>query len=141
MKFGVTLTMPIHTVRRLILAAMVLVVFSNIAYWVAEAWSAWAGMAWGLCAAGVAFFCRAKAGRMVQANKKYYFWLSIPAILALVPIILHIREAISEESASWWLRLWQLAPVLISFVIPVTLLWLAYSGLEGHLDSAGGSDT
>lgn len=138
MKRKWTMTMSIKVVRRLILMTLILVVFSNLAIWVGDIWAHWVGFLWGICAAVVAFICRAKATKGIKVSKQYYLWLTVPAVLAIVPMVLRIRKALQAQDVTWWDRGWELAPLFVSFIIPVTLLWLAYSGLEGHL---AGPDT
>ena len=141
MKIGWTMTMSIPRVRRLILVALLFLVFSNLAYWVAELLKPLGGILWGICAVAVAVVCRAKAGKVVQASKQFYVWMAFPTLLALIPIIIKVREVFKgAENHSWASMAWELAPVFIRFIIPVALLWLAYSGLEGHLQSIEGSE-
>jgi hypothetical protein len=124
--------MSIQTIRKLILATMALIVFSHIATWVAVRFSRSIGTIWGLVAAGVALYCRMRATSVVQTNKKYYVWLLIPVVLTVVPIILRIRKVFESEQISWWVRLWDLTPIMVSFVIPLVLLWLIYSALAKY---------
>lgn len=136
MKLKWTLTLSIQQVRRLIMVALLLVVFTNLAYFVKDAWNNYlAGFIWGISAAVVTFFCRMRAGKQVQANKQYYLWLAVPAVITIVPIFLKIYDVFKgEEGSRWWNYVWDLAPVFITFLIPVSLLWLAYAGLEGHIE-------
>lgn len=124
--------MSIQTIRKLILATMALIVFSQIATWVAGTFSRSMGTIWGLVTAGAALYCRMRATSVVQTNKKYYVWLLIPAVLTVVPIILRIRKVFEPEQISWWVRLWDLTPIMVSFVIPLVLLWLIYSALAKY---------
>ncbi len=126
--------MSIQTMRKMILVAMALIVFSQIATWVADTFSRSIGTIWGLAAAGAALYCRTRATAVVQTNRKYYLWLLIPGLLTLIPIIFWIRKVFQLEPTSWWLRLWDLTPILMSFMIPLLLLWLIYSGLAKYQD-------
>jgi hypothetical protein len=133
MPFKWTMTMPIKTVRRLILTALILVVLTNLVYWVVDTWHTLGLVIWSVAVAVVTFLCRAKAGRVVQANRQYYLWLILAAILAIIPVILRLHKIFIDQP-SWGQRLWQAAPVFIRFIIPVVLLWFSYMGLKGHLD-------
>ena len=126
------MTVSIRVIRKMILVALALIVFSNVADWVAKFIDKGAGIIWGVVTAGVAFYCRSKATGTVAANKKYYLWLAVPALLTVIPLAIRLRQVFSSQTPSWWLRLWYMMPILVNFVIPVSLLWLAYSALERH---------
>ncbi len=136
--------MPIVTIRRLILAAILCILFWNIIFWIGEAWNKVSGLIWGVVTAAAAIVCRYQAGKVVQINKKYLLWMSIPAVLTLVPFIVRVVKILNDPQPSGWVVLWQIAPLLISLIIPVGLLGLAYAALKQHVpasESASGEPT
>lgn len=132
------MTISISLIRKMILVAMVLIVFSNIAQWVGDSMHKIVGAVWGLVAAGMAYYCRVKATQSHTAvvDKRYYAWLLVPTVLTLVPLILKIRKVFTAESQSWWLRIWYALPVLVNFILPVAILWVAYAALTQHMQQS-----
>lgn len=129
------MTLSIRLIRKMILVAMVLIVFSNVAQWVGEFFPKIVGAIWGIVTAGVAYFCRTKAMKSHTAvlDKKYYLWLLVPGLLTLIPLVIQIRTVFTAESQSWWIRTWEALPVLVNFLLPVGILWVVYAGLTLHL--------
>ena len=129
------MTFSIQWIRKMILVAMVLIVFSNVAQWVGEFFPKIVGAIWGIATAGVAYFCRTKAMKSHTAvvDKKYYLWLMVPVVLTLIPVVFRIRKIFTEESQSGWIRLWEAMPVLVNFILPVGILWVAYAALTQHM--------
>jgi len=129
------MTFSIKLIRKMILVAMVLIVFSNVAQWVGDSMSKVVGAIWGIVAAGVAYFCRTKAvkSHVVIKDKKYYLWLLVPVVLALIPLILRIHKVFTAEAKSWWIRVWDALPVLVNFILPVCILWIVYAALTRHI--------
>lgn len=129
------MTLPIRLIRKMILVAMVLIVFSNVAQWVGDSMHKIVATLWGIAAALLAYFCRTKAMKSHTAvlSKKYYLWLMVPVLVTLIPLILRIWKVFTTESSSWWIRLWEALPVLVNFVLPVGLLWVAYAALTLHM--------
>lgn len=129
------MTFSIKLIRKMILIAMVLIVFSNIAQWVGDSMSKVAGAVWGIVAAGVAYFCRTKAVKThaVITDKKYYLWILVPGVLTLIPLVLRIHKVLTAETKSWWIRGWEALPVLVNFILPVGILWVAYAALTRHM--------
>lgn len=135
--------MPIAAIRRLILAAILCILLWNITYWIGEAKSKILGVIWGIATAAAAVVCRYQASKVVQVNKRFILWMSIPGILILVPFVIHL-VGLFKERPSGWVILWQMAPLFISLIIPVGLLALAYGALSQHLppeDKAGEKST
>ena len=124
--------MPIAAIRRLILAAILFILLWNITYWIGEAWNKISGVIWGIATAAAAVVCRYQASKVVQVNKRFILWMSIPAVLTLVPFIIHV-VGMFKDRPSGWVILWQVAPLFISLIIPVGLLALAYGALKQHL--------
>ena len=126
--------MPIPMIRRFILSAIALILFWNIIFWIGEAWNKLSGVIWGIVTAALAVFCRYKAGKSIQVNKQFMLWMSIPAVLTVIPFIVRLIDVFKQDQMpSAWLMLWQLAPLLISFILPVGLLMVAYWALKQHL--------
>ncbi len=129
------MTLSIRLIRKMILVAMVLIVFSNVAQWVGDSMHKVVAAVWGIAAAALAYYCRTRAMKSHTGvlNKKYYLWLMVPVVLTLIPLVLRIWRVFTAESKSWWLRLWEALPVLVDFVLPVGILWIAYAALTPHL--------
>lgn len=126
------MTLSIKLIRKMILAALVLIIFSGIAQLVADIWTEAWGVIWGIMTAAVAFYCRLRATGQVKANRAYYVWLAVPCILTFIPLIIKLKKVFFGEEISWWGRLWQMMPVFINLILPVVLLWVAYSALERY---------
>ena len=124
--------MSIKIVRKMILAALALIVFADVSGWVVEWIGPTIGVIWGLATAVAAFYCRTKASRVIAANKKYMLWMAIPGLLAVIPIIYRVYGFFASPEKTWLSRLLDLSPIIIGFVAPVVLLWMAYSSLEKH---------
>ena len=124
--------MSVKTVRKMILAALVLIVFANVSAWAGEMLQKSTGVIWGLATAIVAFYCRLRASRSIAANKKYLLWMAIPGILAFIPIAYHVYRFFRSAETSWLVKIWDVSPIMIGFIAPVILLWMAYSCLEKH---------
>ena len=129
------MTLSIRLIRKMILVAMVLIVFSNVAQWVGDSMNKVVATVWGIAAAALAYFCRTKAMKSHTAvlDKRYYLWLMVPVVMTVIPLILQIRRVFTAESQSGWLRLWAVLPVLIDFVLPVGILWVVYAALTPYL--------
>ena len=129
------MTLSIRLIRKMILVAMVLIVFSNVAQWVGDSMNKVVATAWGIAAAALAYFCRTKAMKSQTAvlDKKYYLWLMVPIVLTLIPLFLRVWKVFTKESESWSIRIWDALPVLVNFVLPVGILWVAYAALTLHL--------
>jgi hypothetical protein len=138
---GDAMTLSIRLIRKMILVAMVLIVFSNVTQWVGASMHKVVATVWGILAAGLAYFCRTKAMKSHTAvlDKKYYIWLMVPVVLTLIPLVLQVRKVFTVESQSWWLRLWAALPVLIDFVLPVGILWVVYAALTPHIPKPEGA--
>jgi hypothetical protein len=136
------MTLSIRLIRKMILVAMVLIVFSNVAQWVGDSMSEIIGVLWGIVTAGLAYFCRTKAMKSHTAvlDKKYYLWLMVPVILTLIPLVLYLWKVFTRESESWWIRMWDALPVLVNFILPVGILWFVYAALTLHLPKQEGID-
>lgn len=129
------MTLSIRMIRKMILVAMVLIVFSNIAQWVGEFLPKIVGAIWGIITAGVAFYCRSRAVKThaVITDKKYYLWLLVPGLLTAIPLILRLKSVLTAEAQSWWIRIWYTLPVLVNFILPVGILWVVYAALTVHM--------
>lgn len=125
--------LSIAVIRRLILIAIMFILFWNVTYWIGEAWNRISGVVWGVGTALVAIFCRYKATRSIKVNKAFIFWMTVPAVLMVIPFIIHVAKVLKNGQASGWTILWQMAPVLISLILPVGLLAVAYMALKHHL--------
>jgi len=124
----------------MILVALALMVFANVSGWALEMFKSSAGVIWGLATAIAAIYCRIRASRSIATNKKYLLWLAIPGVLAFIPIAYHVHRFFRSDENTWLMRCWDVSPIIIGFVVPVVLLWMAYSSLEKHSISAVDSD-
>ena len=132
--------MSVKIVRKMILVALVLIVFANVSDWAGQWLRTSAGIVWGLAAAIAAFYCRIRASRSIATNKKYLLWMAVPGLLACIPIVHQVYRFFKTEDRSWLLRLWDVSPIIIGFIAPVILLWMAYSCLEKHSEKPTNGD-
>ena len=132
--------MSVKIVRKMILVALALIVFANVSNWAGQMLQTSGGIIWGLATAIAAFYCRIRASRAVTTNKKYFLWMAIPGVLACIPIVYQVYRFFKSEERTWLLRVWDVSPIVIGFIAPAVLLWMAYSCLEKHSVAPGNSD-
>ena len=131
------MTISISLIRKMILVAMVLIVFSNIAQWVGDSMHKIVGAVWGgWWLAGVAYYCRVKATQSHTAGGWIRNTISgswCPPVLTVVPLVIKMYNVFTAESQSWWVRIWYALPVVVNFILPVTILWVAYAALTQYM--------
>jgi len=112
--------------RRLVVAAIALLVVYQVGTWTYAAFGVVAGILSALLVATVSFF----SARMARVGAGNTAWFLVPTLLfTVVPLAaklwtFHIAEV------GWWERIAEIAPFLIGFGLPVLLLLLVYVELR-----------
>jgi len=121
--------MEIKTIRTVLVVSITLLVISEISRWIFLIGGSLGGLIGGMLIAAVYIYCGSKA----KAGKKYSVWILVPTItFTIIPIIVKVWNYFTDQEASLIQRLWEYGPFLISFVLPVVLLLLAYVELGKH---------
>lgn len=114
------------TLRRLVGSALILLfVYQSTVVAIGLA-NAAAGGATAVLVAAVTFLCAQRANAGV-GNR---IWFMVPAILfTVLPLALRVWELYSSETSTLtWVV--SFAPLVVGFLLPVLLLWLAYAELR-----------
>jgi hypothetical protein len=115
-------------IRRLVAAAIALLVIHQVGTWVYAAFGAAAGILSGLLVAAVSFF----SARMAQVGAGNTAWFLVPTLLfTALPIAAKVWSFLTVEQGPWDAVL-ALAPFVIGFAAPVLLLVWAYLALRGR---------
>ena len=118
-----------RTLKKLVVAVLVLLVATQLAEWLSELFNAAAGGVGWLAATGLYMLCYRKARMNVEPNFAYYVWMWVPTLaLVLVPTA---WELLQSEEETWGGRLGSMLPLLVEFVLPVLLLVVVFYGLSG----------
>ncbi len=120
------------TLRRLVGSALILLfVYQSTVVAIGLA-NAAAGGATAVLVAAVTFLCAQRANAGV-GNR---IWFMVPAILfTVLPLALRVWELYSSETSTLtWVV--SFAPLVIGFLLPVLLLWLAYAELRKRTRAA-----
>jgi hypothetical protein len=117
-------------IRRLVAAAIALLVIHEVGTWVYAAFGAAAGVLAGLLVAAVSFF----SARMAQVGAGNTAWFLLPALLfTALPIAAKVWSFFTVQRSAWD-SLVDVAPFLIGFAAPVLLLLWVYTALRGRAD-------
>ena len=120
--------------RRLIEVAIELLIISQIGSWLYGLFGTIPALVAAAFVGIVQFVC----SRRAAANVKHYFYILVPTILfTVLPSSVRIYNYINGKSEPLLVRIWDVSPVLISFVIPVVLLtvaWFCLGGLDESED-------
>jgi hypothetical protein len=115
-------------IRRLVAAAIALLVIHEVGSWVYAAFGAAAGVLSGLLVAAVSFF----SARMAQVGAGNTAWFLLPTLLfTALPIAAKAWSFLTVQRSAWD-SLVDVAPFLIGFAAPVLLLLWAYAALRGR---------
>ncbi|HOV87162.1 MAG TPA: hypothetical protein PLM79_12420 [Syntrophobacteraceae bacterium] len=115
-----------RTLRALLGAAAVSLVLGRLLYWLGELWGATAAMAGAGIAALVSMIC----ARMARVGVGNVAWFLVPTLLfTIVPAAYKGWKFFMRET-SIPDRMWELAPILLSFVIPLGIILLVYLQLR-----------
>ena len=115
-------------IRRLVAAAIALLVIHQVGTWVYAAFGAAAGILSGLLVAAVSFF----SARMAQVGARNTAWFLVPTLLfTALPIAAKLWSYLAVEQSAWDAVL-AIAPFVIGFAAPVLLLLWVYLALRGR---------
>lgn len=115
-------------IRRLVAAAIALLVIHQVGTWVYAAFGAAAGILSGLLVAAVSFF----SARMAQVGAGNTAWFLVPTLLfTALPIAAKLWSFLAVEQSAWDAAL-AIAPFVIGFAAPVLLLLWVYLALRGR---------
>lgn len=115
-------------IRRLVAAAIALLVIHQVGTWVYAAFGAAAGILSGLLVAAVSFF----SARMAQVGAGNTAWFLVPTLLfTALPIAAKLWSFLAVEQSAWDAVL-AIAPFVIGFAAPVLLLLWVYLALRGR---------
>ena len=115
-------------IRRLVAAAIALLVVHQVGTWVYAAFGAAAGILSGLAVAAVSFF----SARMAQVGAGNTAWFLVPTLLfTALPLAAQVWRFLTVEQGAWDAVL-ALAPFVIGFAAPVLLLLWVYLALRGR---------
>ena len=115
-------------IRRLVAAAIALLVIHQVGTWVYAAFGAAAGILSGLLVAAVSFF----SARMAQVGAGNTAWFLVPTLLfTALPIAAKLWSFLAVEQSAWDAVV-AFAPFVIGFAAPVLLLLWVYLALRGR---------
>jgi hypothetical protein len=113
-------------IRRLVAAAVALLVIHEVGSWVYAAFGAAAGVLSGLLVAAVSFF----SARMAQVGAGNTAWFLLPALLfTVLPIAAKVWSVLTVQRSAWDSAV-DLAPFVLGFAAPVLLLLWVYAALR-----------
>lgn len=120
-------------IRRLVAAAIALLVIHEVGSWVYAAFGAAAGLLSALLVAAVSFF----SARMAQVGAGNTAWFLLPTLLfTALPIAAKVWTFMTTTSSAWD-RALDLAPFVVGFAAPVALLLWVYASLRRREARAG----
>ena len=115
-----------RTLRYLIATAIALLLVFHIGSLIATAF----GVAWGAVSSAVVAAVSLLSARLARAGGSSSVWFLLPTLLfTVVPTVIVIWRALTAETSAWE-RIAGLAPFLVGFVGPLTLLLLVYYELR-----------
>jgi len=115
-------------IRRLVAAAIALLVIHQVGTWVYAAFGAAAGAVSAAVVAAVSFF----SARMAQVGAGNTAWFLVPTLLfTALPLAAKVWNFLTVERGAWDAAL-DLAPFLAGFAAPVLLLLWVYLALRGR---------
>jgi len=113
----------VNVVRKILVAVIALLIFREVASGLANLLGAAPALIGGILVIAVQLVC----SHLARANLRYYSYIFIPTLLfTIVPAALKIRAALNFQEQTPAARLWIIAPEVVSFVLPVLLLLVAY---------------
>ena len=115
-------------IRRLVAAAIALLVIHQVGTWVYAAFGAAAGAVSAVVVAAVSFF----SARMAQVGAGNTAWFLVPMLLfTALPLGAKVWNFLTVEKSAWEAAL-DFAPFLAGFAAPVLLLLWVYLALRGR---------
>jgi len=119
--------MQLATLRRLVAAAIVLLLIYQVGTWI----SAFFGGFWGGVAAAVVAVVSLLCVWFAGTGAGNIAWVLVPSTLfVLVPLAVRLWGALADQQATWVDRVIAITPLLVGFVIPVLLLLVVYAELR-----------
>lgn len=116
-----------ETIKTLILITIACLVVSELFAQVADLFGKVYSFVCSIIVAIVYLYC----GRRARANVRYYFWIYVPTILFVVlPMVWRVVKFI-RGGESLVIKMVGALPFLISFIVPVGLLVVAYWSISG----------
>jgi hypothetical protein len=114
--------------RRLVVAAIALLIVYQVGTWIHAAFGFAAGVLSAAVVAAVSFF----SARMARLGGGNTAWFLVPTLLfTVVPLAAKLWGLIAAESSAWeWVA--ALAPFLAGFALPVLLLLAVYAELRNR---------
>jgi hypothetical protein len=117
--------MELSTLRKLVVATIILLVLYQMGSLLAGAFNGFIGVVGALVVAAVTFAC----ARLARTNVGNTGWFLVPTLLFTVtPLLARVWNAL-VESASLVDHALTLTPLIVGFVLPVLLLLLVYKEL------------
>ena len=121
--------MEVRTIRKIILAAIALLVASEIIAWLYLVTNNIAGLISGLVVFAVYAYC----GKKAMASTATTTWFMLPVILfTVVPVAIKFWPDGASADSSLLVNLITNTPFVVSFILPVILLFVAYFMLAEH---------
>jgi hypothetical protein len=115
-----------RTLRYLIAAVIALLLVFHIGSLIATAF----GAAWGAVSSAVVAAVSLLSARLARAGGRSSAWFLLPTLLfTVVPTVVMIWRVITAETSAWE-RIAGLAPFLVGFVGPLSLLLIVYYELR-----------
>ncbi|MEH6649771.1 MAG: hypothetical protein V7707_07065 [Motiliproteus sp.] len=121
--------MEVRTIRKVILAAIALLVASEVIAWLYLVTSNITAILSGLVVFAIYAYC----GKKATASTAKTVWFMVPVMLfTVVPVVIKFWPDGAAEQGSWLLSTITNIPFIVSFILPVILLFAAYFFLAEH---------
>jgi hypothetical protein len=112
-----------EAVRKILVAVIALLIFREVVSCLANLLGVVPALISGIIVFAIQLFC----SRLAKANLRYYGYMLVPTLLfTVLPIALKLRELSNFRNAAPIARFWIVAPTIVSFVLPMILLLIAY---------------
>ena len=116
-----------HTSRRIVVVVIALLLISEIASQIKLIFGVGPGLIGGLLVAVVQWYFAKKA----KAHVRYYLYVMVPTVVfTVIPTGFRIWSLFNSEETAWLGKLWEFAPIFITFILPVFLLLYVYWDLR-----------
>lgn len=121
--------MEVRTIRKVILAAIALLVASEVISWLYAVTGNMAALLGGIIVFAVYAYC----GKRATASKAASFWFMSPVVLfTVVPVVLKFWPDGAAGSSSLLISTVSNISFIVSFILPVIFLFSAYFFLAEH---------